>query len=160
MNTKKTQSGFAMLFTVLVVSIVLSLAVGISSITFKQSLLSSIAKDSQVAFFTADSGLECGLLWDLIPKTGGGFHFPRGTTPSTVTLTSFSCSTMQFSFSASESYTNYIVFRENVSNQNNPCRTIVFNKTGVTENKVQARGYNICKSSPRQVERALEAKYI
>lgn len=160
MYIKKTQSGFAMLFTVLVVSIVLSLAVGISSITFKQSLLSSIAKDSQVAFFTADSGLECGLLYDLMPKEGGGYNFPRGTAPGSVTLTSFSCSNLEFTFSSSESSTNYIVFRETVSNQNNPCRTIVFNKTHATENKVQARGYNICKSSPRQVERALEAKYI
>lgn len=159
MQKKTQQSGFAMLFTVLIISIILSLAVGISSITFKQGLLSSIAKDSQVAFFTADSGLECGLLYDLM-NTGGAYHFPRGRAPNSITLTTFSCNNLQFQISVAESSMNYIVFREVVSNQNNPCRTIVFNKTHATEKKVQSRGYNICRNVPRQVERALEAKYI
>jgi len=56
--------GFAMLFTVLVVSIMLAIGLGISDITYKQTLLSSLANDSQLAFYQADSGVECGMYYD------------------------------------------------------------------------------------------------
>lgn len=153
---KNTQSGFAMLFTVLIISIILSLAIGISSITFKQNLLSSIAKDSQAAFFAADSGIECGLLYDLRPEN----WFARGLNSGAVHTHYLNCDPMLFVIDHAASSESYIVFRENQSNDNLPCRTIVLNKTDPVVSKVQVRGYNICKQTPRQVERALEARYI
>jgi len=163
-NKKGTKQGFALLFTVLIVSTILSLAIGISSITYKQNLLSSIAKDSQLAFFTADSGIECGLLVDLMGFTGGGGgdgYFPRGGNPAWVmsTFPASWCNDLTFSIDLVESTTSYYVYKENVSDQKKPCRIIVFDRTDPVINKIQSRGYSTCQNSPRQVERSLDVQY-
>ena len=150
-----SKKGFAMLFTVLIVSIILSIAIGISNVTFKQNLLSSIAKDSQIAFFAADSGIECGLVNDFAYAT----LYARGIGPSELTVGGILCGDMSFTLDSSESGMNYLVFKEDVTDGKQPCRTIVFDKTDPVVNKVQSRGYSVCDNTPRQVERALEVKY-
>jgi len=157
MKLFKKQSGFAMLFTVLIVSIILSLAIGISNITFKQNLLSSIAKDSQQAFFAADTGMECGLMNDLIYASA---YYPRGAGPTQVSSTlAIPCGSMTFQIDTAKSSTSYLVYKEIVSDGKKPCRVITFNKQDPTLNKVQVRGYSMCDNTPRQVERALEVQY-
>ncbi|HEY0980268.1 MAG TPA: hypothetical protein VGE18_02575 [Candidatus Paceibacterota bacterium] len=148
-----TKNGFAMLFTVLVISIIMSLAIGIANVTFKQNLLSSIAKDSLVAFYAADAGVECGLYYDF---TVGLFpeDLPAASAPELL-----ACGNNTFSKVADMSYTNYIVYRENITDANKPCRNLVFDKTDATINLIQSRGYSVCSNTPRQVERALEVRY-
>jgi len=75
LNLKKTNinkkikpnlvSGFTILFAVLVSSIVLALGLGIVAITMKEVQLSGAGRDSQLAFYAADSGAECAFYWDL-----------------------------------------------------------------------------------------------
>lgn len=145
--------GFAMLFTVLIISIIMSIAIGISNVTFKQNLLTSIAKDSLVAFYAADAGVECGLYYDF---TIGSFpkDLPVANAPATI-----ACGSNTLSKDMALSSLNYIVYRENVADASKPCRNIVFNKTDPVKSAVQSRGYSVCTSSPRQVERALEVRY-
>lgn len=59
MQTKTIQSGFALLLTLIVVSIVLAIGLSILNVTLKQFTLSSIARDSEIAFHAANAGLEC-----------------------------------------------------------------------------------------------------
>src|SRR5688572_20777703 len=59
------KKGFALLFTVLIVTLLLSVSLGISNMTFKQTILSNLAKDSLVAFYDADGALDCGLYYDI-----------------------------------------------------------------------------------------------
>ncbi len=61
----KNEKGFVILFTVLISSIILAIALGISSIAYKEVVLSSAAKESQYSFFAADTGAECALYWDI-----------------------------------------------------------------------------------------------
>jgi hypothetical protein len=56
--------GFVLAFSLLISSIVLALAFGIFNILLKQIVLTSSAKDSQIAFYAADAGAECALYWD------------------------------------------------------------------------------------------------
>ena len=58
---KKNQHGYAILFTVVIMGIILSIAIGLSNSTFKQIVLSSVARDSQLAFYEADTATECAL---------------------------------------------------------------------------------------------------
>ena len=51
--------GYTLLFAVLVASLVLGVAVFILSISRKQYILSSTARNSMYALYAADSGLEC-----------------------------------------------------------------------------------------------------
>ena len=58
-------SGFVALFTVLIASIILAMAVGIANISLKQIVLSGSATDANKSFYVADSGVECALYNDI-----------------------------------------------------------------------------------------------
>ena len=54
-----SSKGYTLLFAVIVSVLVLSIASFILSVSRKQAILSSSARDSVYAFYAADSGLEC-----------------------------------------------------------------------------------------------------
>lgn len=57
--------GVAVLFAVLVSVILVSIGATIVSIALRQTILSSTGRDSQVAFYVANTALECARYWDL-----------------------------------------------------------------------------------------------
>lgn len=57
--TQKQKEGFALLLTLIVVSIVLAIGLSILNITLKQFVLSATSRDSEVSFHAANTGLEC-----------------------------------------------------------------------------------------------------
>lgn len=62
-STKKNQ-GFALLFAVLVSSILLTIGLSIFGITLKELAISTASRQSVYAFYAADSGLEFALYRD------------------------------------------------------------------------------------------------
>ena len=54
-----SKKGYTLLFAVIVSVLLLSIAAFILSVSRKQAILSSSARDSIYAFYAADSGLEC-----------------------------------------------------------------------------------------------------
>lgn len=64
----------------LVASIALALGLAIFSLAQKQVELSSLGRNSQLAFYAADTGAECGLYWDM--RRGS---FSTSSPPSTIT---------------------------------------------------------------------------
>jgi len=54
-----SQKGYTLLFAVIVSVLVLSIAAFILSVSRKEAILASSARDSIYAFYAADSGLEC-----------------------------------------------------------------------------------------------------
>ena len=155
------KAGFAMLFTVLVISVILAIALGISDITFKQTILSNLAKNSQLAFYQADSGVECGMYYDTTvgqfpPATADN---PDGTTVDKAPL-QLTCGARTLSLVAAQSHNNYIVYQEDVAD-GSPCFSITFDKTytATEKNRVSSRGFSTCQSTPQQVERGLNISY-
>jgi hypothetical protein len=61
---KSKSKGIALLFSVLLSSIILTIALGISSIAFKEIQFGTSAKNTNEAFFAADVGAECALYND------------------------------------------------------------------------------------------------
>ena len=57
-------SGFIILYTVLITTVILTVIIGVVGISYKELLLSSSARESHVSFFAADTGIECGLFLD------------------------------------------------------------------------------------------------
>jgi hypothetical protein len=151
---QNTTKGFAMLFTVLVISVILSIALGISDLTFRQTLLSNSAKNSQLAFYQADSGVECGMYYDL---TAG--QLPQGTTVQNAPLR-INCGNSTASLVTEQSNTDYFVYQQNVSD-NSPCYSIIFDKTHAVSAKdiVSSRGFSTCQANAQQVERGLSVSY-
>lgn len=64
-DNTQTNRGFTLLMSALVASVVLSIGVAIFSIVEKEVQLSSIGRDSQFAFYGADSAADCALYWDV-----------------------------------------------------------------------------------------------
>lgn len=149
----RPQAGFAMLFTVLIVTLILSISISISNLSFKQTVLSSLAKDSQISFYQADTAIECGLYYDTTVNL-----FPLGT--NDYPTEQIFCGNETYNIDASQSFTDYFVYKQAVNDNSNPCSTIVFDKsTTLGTSIVGGFGYNICGASVRQVERALEVRY-
>jgi hypothetical protein len=62
----KKNKGFTILFAVIVSSLVLAIGLSIANITLKQIKISSLGRESQIAFYAADSASECILFNDLM----------------------------------------------------------------------------------------------
>lgn len=56
--------GITLLIAVILSSVILSVTLSLLDITYKQVILASSAKQSQYAFYAADSAMECVLYWD------------------------------------------------------------------------------------------------
>lgn len=148
--------GFAMLFTVLLVSLILTIAMGISNLTLRQTILSNLAKDSGIAFYQADAAVECGLYQEWLG------NFPQGATTTGVP-SGFTCGGVQMVMT-SNSRDDYFEYTEQSPDPRLPCYTILFDKTHAYDaptpySRVLGSGKNLCGQNPRQVERALEVKY-
>ncbi len=163
MTHRSTQQGFAMLFTVLIVSLIMTIAISISNLTLRQAVLSNLAKDSQIAFAEADAAIECALYEDTVLG-----NFPIGSTVpngsvniATDVEAQLYCGDTLMELDTTESYPEYFVYEISGGAfvANKPCFSIIFDKTNPLFSRVEGRGYNICGSSNRRVERALEVKY-
>lgn len=64
-TSRRAQRGFTLLLAAIVSSIVLILGSAIYQIAMKQLELSALGRDSQLAFYAADTGAECALYWDV-----------------------------------------------------------------------------------------------
>jgi Tfp pilus assembly protein PilX len=58
-NTPTRESGFALLITLIVVGVVLSVGLTILDLSIKQVRLSTNAKESEIAFHATNAGMEC-----------------------------------------------------------------------------------------------------
>lgn len=85
--------GYTLLFSVIVSSIVLSIAAFILSVSRKQFILSSAARDSTVAVYAADSGIQCAVQ---------AFH--TGNLATSTTVASIYCDGRQYLMSFDNDY--------------------------------------------------------
>lgn len=132
------------MLSLLVISIVLVTGLSISGIIMKEIMLSGLGKESQIAFYAADTGLECAFYWDV----NGAFDSPDykincAESPASGVIDPTSSTT---------------IFTLQLSNE--ACAKVTVDKSdpsdiGITT--VESRGYNVgCDSSvPRKVERGL-----
>ena len=65
-STRESRSsGFTLFVAMVVSSLLLAVGFSIGNIILKQLLLAGSGKDSQIAFYAADSGSECVQFWDV-----------------------------------------------------------------------------------------------
>ncbi len=57
--------GFTLLLSILVISMVLSVALGITEIVLRENKLSVLVRDSEMAFHAADKGIDCALFYHI-----------------------------------------------------------------------------------------------
>lgn len=63
-TTHIQQKGFTLLFAILVSTLVVSIGASIVSIALRQTILSGTSRESNYAFYAANTVLECAVYWD------------------------------------------------------------------------------------------------
>jgi Tfp pilus assembly protein PilX len=141
---KKFNKGFTLLLALIVANIVLIIGLGVYGIIIREIELSGLGRESQIAFYAADSGTECVLYWDLKKRA------ISTTTPSTI-----ECLGQSRIVGGSLTST----FKLNFSN--GACAKVIVNKTNPSVTIVDSYGYNFdCDSSlSRKVERGVRITY-
>jgi Tfp pilus assembly protein PilX len=148
---KDHTKGIALLITIILTGTLLLVATSIMNTAVKQSYLSASGRESQYAFYAADSGAECALYWDVQNPSG----FSAFTSQSTI-----ECNKDQ-----ANSSNHFTVGETGVSTftmtflPDPYCAKVTVTKSGNTT-KIESSGYNTCDSTnPRRVERAVRITY-
>ncbi|CAN5755905.1 hypothetical protein BH11PAT2_BH11PAT2_02240 [soil metagenome] len=153
-HPRQSRQGFALVISLIFVSVVLALGVSLLDVAYKQILLSSGSKQSQAAFYNADSALECALYWD---QKSNAFSFISSGVP----LSSIVCDSRTVSSSTSNVSGNTRVTTFNTScatSGTSALITIYKQSTGTTD--IYSNGYNNCDaSSATRIERGLKVHY-
>ncbi len=141
--------GIALLFSVLLSSIILSITIGVTNIAFKEIQFGTSAKSTNEAFFAADSGIECALFND---KSSSNVFVATSPDP-------INCSVGTVTV-VSAVYPFWSFILTGLGSQAQSCAKITVDKT-TTPTKIIANGYNIgdsvCNySGSNRVERRLE----
>jgi len=69
-NITNNSKGFVLLYAVLVAGVVSIGGVLLSNIIYKQLILSSIGRESQVSYYAANAGKECAIYWNKLGAFG------------------------------------------------------------------------------------------
>lgn len=147
--------GFTLFIAIIVAGTLLLVAAGVTELAVRQSLISSTGRESQYAFYAADTGMECALYWDVQNPSGYSAF-------STSTASQIFCNR-----DTSNSSNEWIVGGSNTSIINRInftplpyCAIVTVTKEANGLTRIESRGYNTCDSTnPRRVERAIRAFY-
>ncbi len=156
-NFKKNNKGYALLFTMIILSVVTALAAGISNGFLKNQILASTARESQISFYEADTALECaiyaaevvGMANINVNNAAGNFKCGLNQDGSTATL---------YSTMPDPKVKQYNVDPD--PNTVGPCFKAFIDKSSTTVSTIQARGYNTCDfTNKKLLERGIVVTY-
>lgn len=151
----KHQKGFTLFIALVTAGTLLLVATSMIALAVRQAKISSSGRESQVAFYAADTAMECALYWDV--------HNPSGTSA----FATSTASTIDCNKDGSNSGNQWVVGGSSVSAVNNItflpdayCANITVTKNADGTTLIETKGYNTCDSNnPRRVERAVRASY-
>jgi Tfp pilus assembly protein PilX len=159
-NFKK--NGYALYTAIIVTALFLIISYSVVNLSVRQLALSTLGSESHIAFYNADSGLECAMFWDI--KNGFISSF------STTTSSSISCNGQNITTGSQTVSTNPTQSsRIGGGGSSNPTSIFQVNLTkgcaivSVTKNTngttlIESRGYNLCSGNDRY-ERGIRVQY-
>lgn len=152
-NRLQRNKGFVALFTVLLASVILAMAVGISNTSLRQILLSSSATDANKSFYAADSGIECALYHDM-KATPNPFEMGTG-----AVVCGGNNMIVNYLSAPPTPLANFTIdFNDGLFSS---CANVTVDKTITGVTTVTSKGTNVAcgGSSQRLVERVIEVTY-
>lgn len=138
----KTKNGITLLLAVFTSSLILTIGMGIFTILLGQIGFSSTAKESLLAFYAADSGVECAIFWDT-----------QNNSFSTPTSSSISCDGESFNVGGPSGFSRFTINFNDGS-----CAEVEVTKGADTT--ITSLGKNICAAgSAKTLQRGLRVNY-
>ncbi len=148
------RSGFVILFAVTLAALLLSIAVGVINIAFREIKFSTNARGTNDAFFAADTGIECALFND---KLSSRVFVANG---------SEKVECLNSSFEPEQSPASFWSFNiAGLGGEGKACAKITVDKTNNPRTKIISKGYDVgssggnCNPTENSIERQLEVNY-
>ncbi|MFH1473083.1 MAG: pilus assembly PilX N-terminal domain-containing protein [bacterium] len=152
----KYSTGVTLFIAILVMGTLLLISTAVISIAVRESYITRAARESQYAFYAADTGAECALYWDVKNVTGVSAF-------STTTVSTIFCN------KDANNLSNQWVVGGSYESWINPpitflpdlyCARVKITKGTDGSTKIESWGYNTCdENSSERVERAVRASY-
>lgn len=149
------QKGFTLFIAIVVMGTLLVVSTSIVNLSIKQSYIANAGRESQHAFYAADTGMECALFWDVQSPTGQSSF-------ATSTGSTINCN-MDENNSGNEwvvggAYTSTV---DTITFLPDPyCAKVIVTKGVDGSTLIESFGYNTCDpENTRRVERAVRASY-
>lgn len=142
--------GIAIYIAVTITAALILVSISIVNIALKQISISGSGRDSQNAFYAADSGAECAIFWDVRnPVNPGTSAFDP------LAVQDIECNSNTISVTHNSATSTFTML---FTPQSFCSKVTVVKNGGAT--KVEARGYNTCDvNNTRRLERAIEINY-
>ena len=171
----RSKRGFALLFAVFIAGLMTTIGLAIFNITIKEVTLSGTGRESQFAFYAADTGAECALYWD--SKGTNVFSNPSGRSGVFCNAIDVTTQSWVWSFDGVNATTTTFIlgFQHQTDSNGVPlpyCAKVKVVKqdlSGTKKTTVESRGYNVgyetspaidCDApAPSKVERGLRVNY-
>lgn len=168
---KRDNNGFVLFFSLIISTIVLSIISGIILIAYKELIISSTGRESQKAFYSADTGVECALYWDVkhpLPGYEEMSVFPNSMDSTIPNSIPNGCSGNDLVISsvlipAPTATAATSTFSMDIASSG-VCVDVFVSKyidaLGNEKTKIDSHGYNTCDvGSTRRVERGIRVTY-
>lgn len=165
----KKEKGFAILFAILLATLVLSIGMSILNISIKELIISGFSNESAQATYAAQTAVECALYWekkgmilgplsqkDFINMSCGRLIAPTNQTNRTTANPVYDRN------NATTGAKAFFWFYLSDAAEAGPCARVEVEDTynlglGFVTQSIRTRGYNICdETSGRRVEKSFE----
>ena len=161
-SSKKRKRGFALLMSVIIAGIILTISVSVVNNALKEVILAATARQSLISFYWADSGTECFLYWenirgrwDATEQKSLDSAFEDGSM-----FNNIECNDLTIPVEKDELRGAYYFWmQDDIKDECSYVDKLLPIEDGATTT-VQSWGFNSCDpSNTRRVDRALEIKY-
>lgn len=162
MYMRNKKNGFAIIYTMLVITMAVGISMGVANVVYKERALSRIGRDSLNARSAADVGMECMLYNDKMPT-----QFDPGRNPVSFLI---NCGrdiaqnpVVYVATLTTLTANNYVYTVDPVVVPDGPCFKAYMERTLIPApiaTKIDVFGYNVCDTaSTARVERGIIAEY-
>ena len=148
-------SGFTVFVALIVTGTLLLISSAVVNLAVKQSRISASGRESQDAYYAADTGMECALYWDVKNPSGASAF---ATSTSSTIYCNKDANNLGNQWTVGGGYTSVI---DRINFLPDPyCAIVTVNKGMDGSTQIESMGYNTCaEDASRRVERAVRASY-
>jgi len=157
----KNEKGFTLFVAIIITSTLLLVSMGLIAVSVQESFLTSAGRDSQNAFYAADSAIECALYWDVNNPSGVSAFATSSQTTINCNQDSANNPNPSNPVGGPTQPPFTMTFFSNPGDPANlNCAKVYVTKNDDGTTVIDSHGYNTCNTTnPRRVERAIRVKY-